>query len=190
MDVLNLVEAEELGLSPFRLLEEADLKKLERVRGEQAAIPLTKRMTMRHHSLARCVAAGMPNWEACAITGYKPATVSLLKNDPTFNELVAFYRKNIDKEFVDLHRRLAVVSADALDLLHEKIENAPDELSPGQLMEVVKMGADRTGHGPSQTSNVNVNIDLGERLRNARERSLNKKLESPIIEGTAEIVDG
>ena len=182
-------------LSGTRALGPTDLAKLGEVRGQQKPIPLTRRMTMRHHALARYIAAGSSDYEAAAATGYDRTYISILKGDPTFKELVSFYRVKKDEEFVDVHKRLATVSVDAIDILHDRLETEPDEFSPGQLMEIAKLGLDRTGFGPSQNTNVNVTVDASSRLRAARERvtllDAERLLEGPEVESrkSADITD-
>jgi hypothetical protein len=124
-----------------------------------------------HHSLARVLAAGTKMEEASAITGYTMSRIGTLRQDPAFRELETFYRNEIDKSFVDFAGRMAAVSTDALEVIHERILDNPDDLSIGALTDLVKMGADRTGYGPATKSTVtNVNIDLGARLEAARRR--------------------
>lgn len=151
-----------------RELTEDDLALLAEARGSKPK-PLTKRLSERHHALARFLASGMPNWEAAAVTGYTAHRISILQADPTFKELVAFYRANVESKYADLHDRLAGMAVDAADILRDRMEDNPDELGDGTLLEVVKMGADRTGHGPSST-NVQVNVGLAGRLEAARKR--------------------
>jgi len=168
---LNIVDEDEAS---WRILSEADLERLGTVRGDQKPIPLTKRMTMRHHALARYLALGMPDFEAAALTGYKPATISVLKTDPAFHELMDFYRKKSEAELtevsLDLHKRMFGMSVDAADELHRRVEEEPETFSHGQLLDVMKVTADRTGHGPSQSTNITVSVSMSDRLRHARER--------------------
>ena len=48
------------------------------------------------------------------------------------------------------------------------------KISVGQLMELTKLGADRTGHGPQSSTNLNVRVDLADRLKAARQRVLER----------------
>lgn len=150
-----------------RPLTEADIAMLGTEMG--AKPPALKRLSDRHHALARALASGMSESDAALIVGISGSRVSILKADPTFQELVRFYRSGVQEQFRDLHARLAGLSMDAADELQERLEETPESISTGQLMDIVKLGADRTGHGPSSTQ-VNVNVNLAERLRAARER--------------------
>jgi hypothetical protein len=129
-----------------------------------------KRITARHHALARHVATGLKVSEAGAIMGYDIGYVSFLGQDPAFVELVTFYQSNVEREQRDNFARLVDLTADAADLLAERMENEPDKISTGQALEILKTGADRTGLGPSSTTTaVSVNLNLADRMKRARE---------------------
>ena len=102
--------------------------------------------------------------------GYDPSRVSILKSDPAFTELVAFYRKGQEEQYYGIHEKLAGVAGDALDELQERLEEKPKDFSVGQLMDLSKMGADRTGHGPSSSTTIDVKHGLAEKLDAARKR--------------------
>lgn len=163
--------------SIVRELDGADLSLLQEEKG--SAAPPIKRLSQRHHALARNLASGMAPGEAAVICGYSLSRVSILQDDPAFKELLAFYRADVTAQYRDLHVRLSGLALDAADELAQRLEDSPGDVSIGQLMEITKMGADRTGFGPqtSQT-NLNVNIDLASRLEAAR-----KRVRERVIEG-------
>jgi hypothetical protein len=143
-----------------------------------------KRLGNRHHALARHLAGGMKPEEAAHVTTYAIATVRVLLTNPAFQELIEFYRTDIQREARSNFERLAGLSADAADELQTRLEEEPEKLSVGQLIEVIKMGADRTGNGP-QSSNVtlNINANLADRMKAAREAA--RAASQPVtIEGT------
>lgn len=125
-----------------------------------------------HHSLARCLATGMSEGDASAVTGYSPSRISILKADPQFKELVEFYRQGAIKEVADFRARMADMGMDALAELRERMEEKPEDFSPALLKEIVRDMADRTGHAPQRgpTSVTQVNVTLTERMQRARER--------------------
>lgn len=130
-----------------------------------------KRITDRHHALARNLASGMKEAEAAHICGLSLSRVSILKNDAAFKELLNFYREGVDVAYAGLHEKLSGLASTALDELQDRMEDEPEKVSIGQLIELAKMGADRTGHGPqSSSTNLNVNVDLANRLEAARKR--------------------
>lgn len=142
-----------------------------------------KRLSERHHALAKAIASGVKPGEAGIICGYSNSRVSILQADPSFKELVKFYTEQKDAQYLEMHERIAGLSVDALEELRERLEEDPDSFSNGLLLDLVTKMADRSGNGPSTTStqNVNVNVNLADRLQAARERVA----KSREIEGTA-----
>lgn len=152
-----------------RPLDRTDLALLQEEKGSRA--PALVRISERHHALARNLASGMSPSEAGIVSGYSASRVSILQDDPAFRELLEFYRADVQLAYRDLHTRLSGLALDAADELAQRLEESPGDVSIGQLMEITKMGADRTGFGPqSSSTNVNVNVDLAERLEAARKR--------------------
>lgn len=172
--------AKPMSAVQVRELDATDIALLQEEKGSKAA-PL-KRLSERHHALARCLASGMEPGEAAFTCGYVPSRVSILQADPAFQELLAFYRQSVETKYLDMHGVLAGLSIDAAMELRERLETdiEADEkkISVTQLMELVKVGADRTGFGP-QSSQVNVNVDLAGRLQAARERVALRRLAPP-----------
>ena len=151
-----------------------------------AAFLVDREVTGLDHALARALASGIGEGEAALIVGMTGSTVSILKMDPSFRELVAFYQADVDRAFTSMHNTLAALSQDAAEVLRERLEEDPDDISPNQLIELVKLGADRTGFGPKSTQDVNVNVGLAARMQEARERVAARKM----IDITPEIKDG
>lgn len=166
-----------------RELRPEDLVLLDVEKGSET--PALKRLTQRHHALARLIASGLKPGEAAMCVDYSPSRVSILQNDPSFKELVQFYKEAADERYVEMHEKLSGLSQDALLELQQRIEDEPESFSNGMLLEIVTKLADRTGHGPSATqTNVNVSVNLAERLQAARERVASYKQ----IEGEANAV--
>jgi hypothetical protein len=131
-----------------------------------------KRIRDSHHSLARVLASGAGEAQASAITGYSPSRISILKADPQFQDLLAFYREPTVDIVADLRSRMADMGLEALEELRERLHEQPEEFTVGLLNEVIKTMADRTGHAPQRgpTSVTQINVDLGDRMARARER--------------------
>ena len=131
------------------------------------------RLRERHHHLARCLASGMSQVEASIVTGYDQSRISILKGDPAFAELIEFYREKTDAIYAELHTTLSGLSRDAAEELRQRIEDQGHEMPVKTLIEIVKLSADRTGHGPSTKSEVNHNHTIGfaDRLERARTRA-------------------
>jgi hypothetical protein len=168
-----------------RELSAADLALLASERGVKPTAIVQLRE--RHHALARCLAGGMSNSEAAIITGYDPSRISILKSDPLFTKLVEDYRTMSSAVTADFVERTNVLALTAVNRMQEALENEESPPSLAQTLEIAKYAADRTGNAPTtKTQNVNVNVNLGDRLRAARERSNAILRESqPLIEGAA-----
>jgi hypothetical protein len=173
-----------------RELRESDLALLSVERG--IAPSHVQRISSRHHALARSLATGMSALEASLVCGYTPSRISVLRSDPAFEELVAHYTKLSSEATVDLQQRMATLAVEAADVMADRLETAPETFANGELHDLLKLAADRTGHGPaSKTTNVNVNVNLGDRLRAARERAaVPSCLPSGAIEGGSLSVEG
>lgn len=169
-----------------RDLTQADLHLLSTERGVRPNI--IKELKDRHHALARAIASGMKDHEASAITGYSISRISILKADPSFAELLRFYRAEGTEVFADFVDRATLVSITAVNEIADRLEEAPEEFTVGQLLEVTKVTADRSGNAPvTRSLNTNMNVDLGKGLASARRRLAavpNAPAAIPIIEGT------
>lgn len=130
-----------------------------------------KRITERHHALARALALGMKDHEAATRVGYHPQMLFILKKSPAFMELVEIYRAEVNMAFADHAEMIAGLSTDAILELRSRLEDDPAAFSSKFLLEIVTMMGDRAGFGPiKRTENVNVNVSLGEKLAAARRR--------------------
>lgn len=177
--------ARSIAFAEVRLLDGTDLAMLSEEKGVQA--PALKRLSDRHHALARCLSSGMSEGDAALACGYVSSRVSILKSDPAFQELLAFYRDDTDRAYRDMHERLAGLSRDAVDELHTRLEDdiqaEEKKISVGQLLEIAKMGSDRTGYGPQSSQTVNVNVGIAAKLEAARRRVADRSAAALVIEG-------
>lgn len=196
---LNLT-ARDLGLRPAgakgkhvtavagEVLVAADLAALETSRDTKA--PGVLKLRERHHFLARSIADGMKPGDAGLLCGYCASRVSILQADKAFQDLVQFYRQKVDEKYYGMHERMAALGVDAVDELQERLDDTPDEFTVNQLMDLAGRMADRTGHGVSTQTNVNIKVGLADRLASARRRleAVGPAAgEGPtLIEGTAE----
>lgn len=158
-----------LSAEVVRELTQSDLALLSTERGIQPTS--LQRITNRHHALARCLASGMSATEAGLCTGYTGSRISVLRGDPAFEELIAFYQGEKGLPVQDLQEKMASLATDTIVELHERLELAPESFAIGELHDQLKLVADRTGNGPKTTTNVNLNVNLGDRMRAARERA-------------------
>lgn len=163
---LAVFGATELTMADLRLFADAPPPAHE--------IPPLKRLRERHHALARLSATGgLTDGQICAIVGFDQSRFSILKNDPSFAELIEFYRDEVRAEYKNLHSQLAGVAGEAAEELQRRLEEEPEKISTSTLLDVVVKMADRTGHGPTSSTKaeVNINIGLADRMRAAREQA-------------------
>lgn len=162
----------EVAFSVERELAVEDVAAMAEERGTKA--PLLKRLSDRHHTLARLVASGMKLDTAATTVGYNGARVSILKSDPMFIQLVNFYRSQEAKVIRDLGEKLSGLASDAIDALSDRLEDEDErkKIPTGHLLEMAKVGADRSGFGPqSTTTQVNIHANLADRMQAARQRA-------------------
>lgn len=154
-----------LGVEPIAT---ADLQLLKETRGVKP-LPI-KRLSDRHHKLARAIASGRSNGECAIIAGYDPSRVSVLKADSTFKDLVAYYRTQASRGDDLLHDQLSGLSFDAVSEMRRRLEEEPDTLTNDELARMAQLGLDRTGYGAKRTEEKTVNVNFGSRLDAARRR--------------------
>ena len=146
------------------------------------ANPSLKSIRFTHHRIAQLLAGGLPTTTVAALTNYHPSRISILKQSPAFQELLAHYEGESQAEIADFVDAAKGLSMDMLHLLQEKIDEHPEQFTPSMLGELIKVLADRSGNAPvTKTQNVNVNVDMGTKLRLARERAA--QIERATIEG-------
>lgn len=153
-----------------RELREADLGILAVTDRDTTPAPI-KRITERHHMVARLLAAGTPEGEVAALTGYDNSRISVLKNSPAMQELIALYRREVNTQFASVLDHMAGLSTDAIIEIRERLEESPEDFSIKELTSVAELTLDRTGFGKASTVNTNVNISLASRLEAARARA-------------------
>lgn len=121
--------------------------------------PTLARLRGVHHEIARLLATGLTPVEVAATTGYSLSRISVLQNDPSFKELLTFYKQKSEEVFVDVHKRMATLGLDAAAELQERLDTKPETLSASQLIDISKMALDRAGYAPV-TKNVNVGVQM------------------------------
>ncbi len=138
----------DLSLSFKRKLNEVDF--LAPRAGDLTSGSIIQRLKHRHHTAARGFAAGLSNSEISTLTGYSPARVSSLQNDPAFVELVTQYQNEIGDRVVDaaveFQTRLLDTSRQALGLIQDRLDDDTEaaKIPVSELRQIVALGADRT----------------------------------------------
>ena len=142
-----------------RDINEADLELLATRPADSVPAPI-QRITDRHHALARLLASGVGEGEAALILNYDRSRVSILKNSPAFNELLALYRSEVKREFATVLDHMSGLSRDALMELRERVEDKPDDFSNRELLSIVTDMTDRTLGAEDQTKGLPTVIEL------------------------------
>lgn len=161
-----------------RELTGADLAALSLPRPTAKPAASTRQLRDSHHAIARLYAEGRKGVEISAITGYTQPWLSTLQNDPAFQELIEFYRANLQFQYNDYIERMAACRNDTLQEMHMRLHD--DENGKIELADLHKQFAllsDRTGFGPqSRSVNVHVHTGFAERLEEARQRAAGRAL--------------
>lgn len=157
-----------------RVLSKEDLERLREPRDSRHAIA---KVRDPHHNLARLLVAGLSLHEAARRAGYSYNGAALLKKDPAFQELMAQYRGQVDKawlESLDDYFELGfsnMLKAERQVAEHLDAADEAGELVPlRNLIAISGDRADRFGYHKRQT-NINVNIDFAAKLERTRQRT-------------------
>lgn len=171
-------DLEQKDIETLALLKDGDLG---------ARTPPLQKLRHRHHHLARALAQGASEAEASLITGYQVASISILKNDPAFKELLGYYQAQKEEILVDFFERLKMLGLHTVDELLDRLDARPDEFSNEELQKLLEAAADRTGFGPTKSTNVTgvfglVNADAISRIKtevSKRQNGTVEKLNAP-----------
>jgi hypothetical protein len=150
------------GKQPFFATFARDLVEEDLILGEALpkrapeGVAKLKQIRGSHHEAARLVGLGKSNQEIALITGYTPQRIAQLRQDPAFSELVAHYEGQVEELYYDTHKRLAGFTNDAMEVLHERLLEAPEKIKTSDLKDLLSLGLDRTGFGPKSTVNTNI----------------------------------
>ena len=126
-----------------RHLNEADISELWNAQRENTG-PKIKALRYNHHVLAKAVASGKSGIECANLTGMSQTYISILKNDPAFQELVSFYADEMNELYVDVHQRMATLGTSILEELTERFEADPDKFTKRELLDMFTAMADRS----------------------------------------------
>ena len=116
--------------------------------------PALQQLRARHHRLAHLLASGMKQQAAADLTGYSNSRISILLDDPAFQNLVSYYRTQMEATFADVHQKLAGLGEAAIEELRERLEAEPDKFEIGQLRAVAEMALDRSVAPPKTRMNT------------------------------------
>src|SRR5690606_36755504 len=131
-----------------------------------AQAPQLQQIRASHHELARLLAQGRKQCDIALITGFSQTRISILKSDPSFQELLTYYQEmetqNFEKARVDVAERLHSLGIGTLEVLHERVRDDPNSLDGKTLIGLAELTLDRIGHGKQSSVNTNVTHSIDE----------------------------
>lgn len=155
------------------------------------ATPSNKLSRVRevHHSMAKMFVAGLNNNEVAERLGYSISRVSIIRNSPAFQELIARYREVDNTAWVaqrdDYWEDIRAAGRRSIRKIIERLDadddNEVTEIPLRDLLKIHDSTADRVGYHRKSTKE-NINIDFAARLEAAISRSRKVLL----IDGEAE----
>tara|TARA_R110002153_G_scaffold274298_1_gene448177 strand:+ start:2144 stop:2683 length:540 start_codon:yes stop_codon:yes gene_type:complete len=153
------------------LVSPSDLAALGQASSETSAgNVLPSQMRDRHHTIARMLALGFKQTQIAAVTGMSGSRISVIKKAPAFIELLTFYQEESGAEFRDLTERFKHLGMEITGELLGRLEAEPEAISTGELRELLKTVADRSGYSPVQKSitlSASIDPEQMERLKDA-----------------------
>ena len=133
----------------------------------------------RHHGVARLLAAGLGEGLVASLSGYTASYISTLKQAPQMQELIAHYRAPGAQAAFEIAERLRTVGHAALEKLALELPTATVQ----ELIQIVKLGADRSGNGPMSTLHNITEVHLVDHAEVARlERTAREGNKSRIVD--------
>lgn len=128
-----------------------DLRAFNEVRANgKGKVPSAQIKTIRtiHHQIAQYMAQGLRNVEISAVLGVSQSRISLISNDPAFEELLEFYQDQQKTAGVSIIERLNTISTLALEEIQDRLLDSGDEVAMGHLLKLIETTLDRSGHSP------------------------------------------
>lgn len=139
--------------------------------GSAGPVPRLLQIKNTHHSIARLLAEGKRSFEVSAITGFTPGYIASLQSDPAFKELLAYYGEQKEELWVDVQVRLRDLGVMGVEELTQRLAEEPGKFKPRELMELIALTMDRSGHGPtSKVAHLHGNFPE-ELLRTVKEEA-------------------
>ena len=136
--------ARPLAIEVVRELGDEDLPAILSPAPLECVTSAVKTLRSSHHTLARLLAEGRKPGECSTITGYSLSRISILQNDPAFQELKAYYSAQLEPVYLNVHERLAQVGTDALEVIQERLDTDPDGFKNSELLAIVESTMDRS----------------------------------------------
>jgi hypothetical protein len=121
--------------------------------------PELTQIRLRHHKVAKLVAAGLDRDEVADLCGYAEQTVTILLLSPAFKNLVEHYRAAHDGEDLRQLIRLTKETAhESLRQLHKRLHLGAEKIPARDLGKITSDLLDRSGVGPTASVKVSHGI--------------------------------
>jgi hypothetical protein len=119
------------------------------------------------------LATGTKQEECALITGYSPVYISIIKTDPTFQDLISYYTAQRELVYVDAIERMRTLGLNTLEELQSRLEEDPSAFTNRELFEqaeltlikpmsatrgIIPAGGARANDGSGSGVQVNVNF--------------------------------
>lgn len=148
------------ALEVTRELTQGDFDK---PRATGANVPALQRISHRHKTAARAIAAGIRPLDVANMVGYTPQRISdMINNDPAFQNLVAEYAARIESaafdETVAFQAKLLVIANETADEIVERLEDDDKrtKIPMSELRNLMGDALSRTVAPPKQTQPATV----------------------------------
>ncbi|HET7713668.1 MAG TPA: hypothetical protein VFK94_05190, partial [Patescibacteria group bacterium] len=141
----------------------------------------------RHHGVARLLAEGVPEGVVAELSGYTPAYLSTLKNNPAMVQLIEFYRQPKTEIARLMGEKLRVLADASIDEMMKRLAEDASKIGFSELATAAKLGFDRSGNGPNSTvTNINehrivASEELVELQREARRREASRIVDVSVV---------
>lgn len=103
-----------------------------------------QQLRMGHQQLAQLLGRGVDAREAAFALGRSVHSVNLLLQDPAFKDLVEYYRQQSEERQFDAYGRLVTLGGTALEILQERLEEAPERFTNNELRQIIESTMDRS----------------------------------------------
>ncbi len=133
-----------LAIAKTRDLDDGDLANILAPPPAGAQTPTVLELRHGHHTIARLLADGTKQVEISAITGYSQSRISILKGDPAFQELMAYYSTQKEAIYLDVHQRLGTLAITAVEELQQRLDEGPGKMTNREVKEIAEMALDRS----------------------------------------------
>lgn len=163
MDTNGLITLEDLAVLGARRREEravhyevlGELTQADLAANAALPTPGTSPVQLRHshHLLAWAIAQGKTGTEISLVTGYSPGRISVLKDSPAFQELIAYYETQAEAVDLDIRARITAMGLDFAQELHERLLDKPGSFTNNEALAVATELLDRgLGSAPGKKS--------------------------------------